>query len=126
MVISSRSYGHLKIPYDPQQLNDDRSTLFSEDESCRFFKNDCGVKNLIAIKYIYSILYLPGKNERNTMQLHIYKSRGRAQNGSFLFNFAIFDRVNSFKSLKRWYQLVWRALTSKMALKIDKYSVLRI
>ena len=52
MVVSSRSYGRLKIPYNPQQLNDDRSTLFSEDVHSEYFKNDCGVKNQIAIKHI--------------------------------------------------------------------------
>ena len=44
MVISSRSYSHLKIRYNQQQLNNDRSSLFSENASCKFIKNDCGVK----------------------------------------------------------------------------------
>ena len=29
---------HLKIPYDPQQLNDDSSTLSSKDACCKFSK----------------------------------------------------------------------------------------
>ena len=50
MVISSRNYDHLKISYNPQQLNDGRSTFFFEDVRCKFFENNCVVKNRIAIK----------------------------------------------------------------------------
>ena len=57
MVMSFRSYGHLKFFFNnPQQLNDDRSTFFSEDTPCKFFENDCGVKNQIAIDHIKWIL----------------------------------------------------------------------
>ena len=35
--LSSRIYGHLNIPYNLRQLNDDRSTLSSEDARCKLF-----------------------------------------------------------------------------------------
>ena len=51
MVIGSWNYCHFKIPYNPhEQLNDDRSTFFFEDVRCKFFENNCVVKNRIAIK----------------------------------------------------------------------------
>ena len=43
MVISFCSYGHLNILYNPQQVSDDRSILFSEDVRSGFFLNDCRV-----------------------------------------------------------------------------------
>ena len=79
MVISSRSYGRLKIPYNPQQLNDDRSTFFSEDVRCKFFENDCGVKNQIAINHMKWILAgkekLRGKrcNQFQVEKMHLVK-----------------------------------------------------
>ena len=54
MVINLRSYGHLKNPYNPQQINDDRGIflILSDDVRCEIFRNDRGLENIIAIKHI--------------------------------------------------------------------------
>ena len=71
MVISSRSYDNLHIPYNPQQLNDDRSTFFPEDARCKFFENDYGVKNLIVINHIKWIL--AGKEKLKEKRCHQFQ-----------------------------------------------------
>ena len=79
MVISSRRYGRLEILYNPQQLNDDRSPFFSEDARCKFFENDGGVKNQIAMNHIKWILAgmkkLRGKrcNQFRVDKMHMVK-----------------------------------------------------
>mgnify|MGYP005728585853 CR=1 FL=1 len=55
-----KPFHNLKIPYiyNQQQLNDytERGIFFSEDALSKFFKNNCGVNNWIAINHVKWIL----------------------------------------------------------------------
>ena len=68
MVISSRSYGRLKFPYNPQQLNDYRSTFFSEDARSKFFEKRLRSEKLNCNKSYQVDTCRKGKIEKKTMQ----------------------------------------------------------